>query len=241
VLSGLVPAGVVVSAGLAAAPAGAATVASLVHTDLPAFGTGPIALPTGSADTGSAGTGSAASGSAATGSSGNAPGVPFIAELAYKTAALELSVAQPHCGMSWDLLAGIGRVESHHANNGDVDMFGTARHAIYGPALDGSLADNEVVRDGAGGYQRAEGPMQFMPGTWAHYARPGADPQNLFDSAYAAGSYICSGGLDVRDPAERTQAILRYNHSMAYVANVLGWAQSYRTGIASTAAEIPKV
>lgn len=237
VLSGLVPAGAM-SAGVAAVPADAAPLAHTMHTDLPTPGV--IALSTGSADTGSAGSGSAESGSAgsgsaatgssATGSSGSTSSVPFVAQVAYKTAAFELSVEQPHCGMSWDLLAGIGRVESHHANNGDVDMFGTARHAIYGPALNGHLPGNEVVRNGAGGYQRAQGPMQFMPGTWAHYARPGANPQNLFDAAYAAGNYMCSGGLDVRDPAQRTQAILRYNHSMAYVNNVLGWARSYEAG-----------
>jgi membrane-bound lytic murein transglycosylase B len=239
VLSGLVPAAGVVAAIGSASPAGAAPLAHEIHTDRSDLRGMPIDLSTGSADTGSAGTGSADTGSAdtgsggtgsASGSAGGGDGVPVIAGVAYRAASMELAVEQPQCGMSWELLAGIGRVESHHANDGDVDIFGTTRHAIYGPALDGTLAGNEVVADGAGGYQRAEGPMQFMPGTWAHYARPGANPQNLFDSAYAAGSYLCSGGLNMRDPAQRTAAILRYNHSMAYVATVMSWARSYQSG-----------
>jgi membrane-bound lytic murein transglycosylase B len=151
----------------------------------------------------------------------------MIAETAYKFTAVELAVQQPQCHMPWQLLAGIGRVESHHADNGDVDMFGTTRRAIYGPALDGTLPGNEVDRTSAGKFLRAEGPMQFMPATWARYSRPGGDPQNMFDASYTAGNYLCSGGLDMHDPAQRTSAILRYNHSMAYVAEVMGWAQRY--------------
>jgi len=78
--------------------------------------------------------------------------------------------------------------------------------------------------------------MQFLPGTWARYAVDGkgdgvADPQNLFDSALAAARYLCSGGLNLRDPSQVMAAILRYNNSMAYAQNVLGWAAAYATGV----------
>jgi hypothetical protein len=78
--------------------------------------------------------------------------------------------------------------------------------------------------------------MQFLPGTWARYASDGdgdgvADPQNLFDSSLAAARYLCSGGLNLRDPAQVTAAILRYNNSMPYAQNVLGWAAAYATGV----------
>lgn len=216
-LSGLVPG--VVSVTALATQASAATTAPEVRM---------VALPTGSssgsADSGSS-SGSADSGSSSGSSSANIPG---IAATAYKVAAFELSMDQPQCHMPWQLLAGIGRVESHHADNGDVDMFGTTRRAIYGPALDGTLPGNEIDRAASGKYLRAEGPMQFMPATWAHYARPGSNPQNLFDAAYTAGNYLCSGGLNMQDPAQRTRAILRYNHSMDYVNQVNGWARSYR-------------
>jgi len=218
-LSGLVP-GVVSLTALATQTAAAQTVPEVRMVALPTGSAG-----TGSADSGSAGTGSADSGSA---SGSSTPQIPAIAETAYKVAAVELAVQQPQCHMPWQLLAGIGRVESHHAYNGDVDMFGTSRRGIYGPALDGTLPGNEVIRNSAGKFLRAEGPMQFMPATWARYSRPGGNPQNLFDAAYTAGNYLCSGGLNMNDPAQRTAAIMRYNHSMAYVTQVMGWAHRYR-------------
>lgn len=214
-LSGLVPG--VVTVGALATSANAAEAVPGIHM---------AALPTGSSGTGSADSGSAGTGSAS-GSSQVAPGIPAMAETAYKVAALELSVEQPQCHMPWQVLAGIGRVESHHANDGNVDMFGTARRAIYGPSLNGTLPGNEVVRTATGKYLRAEGPMQFMPATWGRYARPGSNPQNLFDATYAAGNYLCAGGLDMRNEEQRTRAILRYNHSMAYVNEVMGWANRY--------------
>jgi hypothetical protein len=80
------------------------------------------------------------------------------------------------------------------------------------------------------------GPMQFLPGTWTRYAVDGdgdgiADPQNLFDSTLTAARYLCSGSLNLRDPAQVMAAILRYNNSTAYAQNVLGWAAAYATGV----------
>ena len=80
------------------------------------------------------------------------------------------------------------------------------------------------------------GPMQFLPGTWARYASDGdgdgvADPQNLYDSTLAAARYLCSGGLNLRDQSQVLAAILRYNNSMPYAQNVLGWAAAYATGV----------
>jgi membrane-bound lytic murein transglycosylase B len=167
-------------------------------------------------------------------------GIPSIALAAYRSAEQKMAAAAPGCGISWNLLAGIGRIESGHAGGGAVDARGTAVVPIYGPALDGSLPGNEVILQSSVGnrptYARAMGPMQFLPGTWARYAADGkgdgtADPQNLFDSALAASRYLCSGGLNLRDPAQVMSAILRYNNSMAYAQNVLGWAAAYATGV----------
>ena len=58
-----------------------------------------------------------------------------------------------------------------------------------------------------------------------------ADVQNLFDSSLAAARYLCSGGLNLRDPGQVMAAILRYNNSVAYARNVLGWAAAYATGV----------
>ncbi|MEZ0051728.1 membrane-bound lytic murein transglycosylase B [Mycobacterium sp. MAA66] len=173
-----------------------------------------------------------------------APGgvhIPPIALNAYRTAEKIMATQAPGCGISWNLLAGIGRIESGHANNGATDARGTAMYPIYGPVLDGSLAGNEViVQSVAAGrvyYARALGPMQFLPGTWARYASDAIgdgkpDVQNVFDASLAAARYLCSGGLNLRDSDQVLTAILRYNNSMAYAANVLGWAKAYVTGIA---------
>ena len=142
--------------------------------------------------------------------------------------------------MSWNLLAGIGRIESLHANGGATDSRGTAVRPIYGPALDGTLPGNEVIVQSRTAnrvmYARAMGPMQFLPGTWSRYASDGdgdgkADVQNVFDSSLATARYLCSGGLNLRDPGQVMSAILRYNNSVAYARNVLGWAAAYATGV----------
>lgn len=173
----------------------------------------------------------------------NAPGalgIPTIALAAYRNAEQKMASADPTCGVSWNLLAGIGRIESGHAGNGAVDARGTAVQPIYGPALDGSLPGNEVIMSSSVGgrptYARAMGPMQFLPGTWARYATDGKgdgvpDPQNLFDSTLTAARYLCSGGLNLRDASQVMAAILRYNNSMSYAQNVLGWASAYATGV----------
>lgn len=167
-------------------------------------------------------------------------GIPTIALSAYRNAEQMMVVADPSCGISWNLLAGIGRIESMHANGGATDAHGTAARPIYGPSLDGTLPGNEVIVQGNTGgrttYARAMGPMQFLPGTWARFASDGdgdgvADPQNLYDATLGAARYLCSGGKNLRDQSQVLAAILRYNDSMPYAQNVLGWAAAYATGV----------
>ncbi len=70
----------------------------------------------------------------------NSPGtlrIPAMALTAYRNAERMMAAAYPGCGVSWNLLAGIGRIESMHANGGATDARGTAVRPIYGPALDG--------------------------------------------------------------------------------------------------------
>lgn len=170
-------------------------------------------------------------------------GIPKIALEAYQNAEKMMAKAAPGCGVSWNLLAGIGRIESGHANNGATDAKGRVVQPIYGPSLDGTLPGNEVIVDheqtrtqGAQVYVRAIGPMQFLPSTWSRYASDGdgdgkADPQNIFDASLAAARYLCSGGLNLRDRSQTMSAILRYNNSVAYAQNVLAWAAGYATGV----------
>lgn len=168
-------------------------------------------------------------------------GIPAVALSAYRNAERMMASAYPGCGVSWNLLAGIGRIESMHSNGGATDPTGTSMGGIFGPALDGTLAGNEVivqnVQAGRVTYARAMGPMQFLPSTWARYASDGngdgkADIQNIYDASLGAARYLCSGNLNLRDRSQVLSAILRYNNSMAYAQNVLGWAAAYATGVA---------
>ncbi|MEV6767112.1 lytic murein transglycosylase [Nocardia sp. NPDC051030] len=162
-------------------------------------------------------------------------GIPELVLAAYRNAELALGSSMPNCHLPWNLLAGIGRIESLHASNGRTDTAGTTLSPILGPALDGTLAGNEVIKASDGSYVRAVGPMQFLPGTWTNYASDGngdgvSDPNNVFDATLAAGKYLCSGGLDLADSQQQLKAVLRYNNSMTYAANVLSWSNAYKTG-----------
>ncbi|EME21348.1 lytic transglycosylase domain-containing protein [Rhodococcus triatomae] len=180
-------------------------------------------------------------------------GIPELVLGAYRAAEATLAAEQPGCGVTWHLLAGIGRIESGHAGGGRTDAAGTTVTPILGPRLDGSLAGNHVIRDTDGGavdgdssHDRAVGPMQFIPGTWARYAADGnddgrADPNNVFDASLAAARYLCSGGLDLREPDQEQRAVLRYNNSLAYASNVIGWSTAYAEGGTPEPGEIREV
>ncbi|MFD7157390.1 lytic transglycosylase domain-containing protein [Kribbella sp. NPDC059898] len=172
------------------------------------------------------------------GAFGDASGIPGTVLAAYQKAARDLALSMPGCHITWPLLAGIGKVESDHAGGGKVDANGNTRGKILGPVLDGSpgmaaIADTDQgVYDGNTTWDRAVGPMQFVPGTWKTFGADGngdgvKDPHNVFDAARAAGDYLCSGGANLSDPQGLVQAVLRYNHSMDYVSTVLRWMQSY--------------
>jgi hypothetical protein len=65
----------------------------------------------------------------------------------------------------------------------------------------------------------AQGPMQFMPATWASYGR--GDVNNPHDAILAAGRYLHTHGA----PQNMTRAIYAYNPSMLYVRAVQLYAQ----------------
>jgi len=80
-------------------------------------------------------------------------------------------------------------------------------------------------------YAGAVGPMQFMPATFDRYAADGNDDgvksiTNLSDSVLTAGRYLASNGAAA---GNYSNALYVYNHSSAYVSQVL--AIAYRLGL----------
>jgi cell wall-associated NlpC family hydrolase len=130
---------------------------------------------------------------------------------------LYLDAAQTCPGLPWGVLAGIGTVES---DNGRSDAPG--------------------VHSGAN-FAGAEGPMQFEPATFAEYAVD-ADPSvplsvhDPADAIYTAAAMLCADGAASGTQAGIRQAVFAYNHSQAYVASVLAWANRYTTPAPGAAA-----
>ncbi len=120
-------------------------------------------------------------------------------------------------GLPWTVLAAIGQVESDHGR-------------LNAPG----------VHAGANS-KGAQGPMQFLPSTFRHYALPvppgGANPPSPYDpvdAIWAAARLLCANGA--RNAADLPGAIFAYNHAQWYVRDVLTMAASYTgTGSADTA------
>jgi membrane-bound lytic murein transglycosylase B len=162
-----------------------------------------------------------------------AAGVPVPAVRAYGVATLREQAANPGCHLAWTTLAGIGWVESQHGTLGGLSLGedGRSSSRIDGPVLDGS-GDVAAVPDDAGTWQRATGPLQFIPSTWERWGSDGdgdgvADPQDLDDAAYAAARYLCASGADLATGPGWSAAVFSYNHSDSYVRTVYDAAQAY--------------
>ena len=176
-------------------------------------------------------------------SSMSANGIPAAALDAYRRAATIVDAADAECRIDWALIAAIGKVESNHGRYGGngIDRDGTVRPGIYGIPLNGSN-DTAAIRDTDGGtydrdltWDRAVGPMQFIPGTWRVVGVDAngdgrKDPQNIADAATATAVYLCSGPGDLSTDSGARSAVLRYNHSDAYADQVLALAAGYRGG-----------
>ncbi|MCT9090176.1 lytic transglycosylase domain-containing protein [Streptomyces sp. ASQP_92] len=167
-------------------------------------------------------------------------GIPATVLAAYQRAAQRLAGSAPRCHLPWQLLAALGKVESGHAGGGRVDAHGTTLTPILGPVLNGAgfadIADTDRgTLDGDAHYDRAVGPMQFIPATWATWGRDGngdgrKDPNNVFDASLAAGAYLCADARDLAVAADLNRAVLGYNHSADYLRTVLSWLEFYRRG-----------
>lgn len=214
---------------------GAASVSDPVLALLPdgdAPGEGQAALLPGGTGTGT-GTGAAA---------GQA-GISGVVLAAYRNAERRAPEVEPGCEVRWSIVAGIGRVESKHGmHNGagtTIAPSGEIDPAIIGGQLNGD-GDRAAIRDTDAGrwdrdteWDRAVGPMQFIPSSWQIYGVDGngdgiADPNNVFDAALAAARHLCrSQPGDYDDPATLGRALFAYNRSSSYVALVQSWISVY--------------
>ncbi|GGZ48691.1 lytic transglycosylase domain-containing protein [Streptomyces bluensis] len=203
-----------------------ATGNSRYYTDLP-----PLDSPTATPGT---------DGDTPDSTAGAERGIPATVLDAYKKAEAALRESKPGCNLPWQLLAAIGKVESGQARGGRVDDDGTTYSKILGPVLNGGQFANirdtdNGAYDGDSTYDRAVGPMQFIPSTWEWAGRDGngdgrKDPNNIYDAALAAGNYLCRFDWDLSDQRDLRRAILSYNNSTHYLNTVLSWLEYYRKG-----------
>jgi membrane-bound lytic murein transglycosylase B len=169
-------------------------------------------------------------------------GVPARALRAYGAAELAQREATPQCRLSWTTLAAVGRVESDHGRFGRADLAadGVARPPIIGIALDGTRNTREIrdtdrgLLDGDAVHDRAVGPMQFLPTTWAQFGRDGngdgaRDPHQLDDAAAATAAYLCASGRDTASGEGWWDGVLTYNRSVSYARLVWAAADRYAT------------
>jgi Transglycosylase SLT domain len=89
--------------------------------------------------------------------------------------------------------------------------------------------------DGDSRFDRAVGPMQFIPSTWSIVGVDAdndgqRDPQDIYDASLASAVYLCSGPDDLSTDAGQRSAVFRYNHSQKYVDLVLAIEHAYQRG-----------
>ncbi|GAA2614037.1 bifunctional lytic transglycosylase/C40 family peptidase [Actinomadura fulvescens] len=116
-------------------------------------------------------------------------------------------------GLSWAVLAAIGKVESDHGRSQLPGIRSGENHA------------------GAGG------PMQFLAATWAAYGADGdhdrrKDRYNPADAIHGAANYLCANHAS-KGGKHLSRAIWHYNHADWYVRKVLAQADRYATPTAN--------
>ena len=171
-------------------------------------------------------------------------GIPARALSAYRQAEHLLRTADPSCHIDWAVVAAVGKIESDHGRFGGSQLNdqGVATPGIFGIELDGThgtarIADTDSgLYDQDGIWDRAVGPMQFIPSTWRAIGTDAdadgfKNPQSIEDSATTTAAYLCAGRVDLRQSSDLYGSLLRYNNSDSYVRTVEALAQAYRDGV----------
>lgn len=181
--------------------------------------------------------------------------IPVVAYDAYRAASGAARTVAPGCAVDWTVLGGIAQVESSHGRHGEDHVLasnGDVRPEIRGAALDGTRGTQRVVDtdggalDGDDRWDRAVGPLQFIPSTWRELARDGngdgvADPDNLYDASLTAVAHLCIREPgDYSDRGQLRRALLAYNPSRRYADLVLRWIDRYSTEPLADVIESPE-
>jgi membrane-bound lytic murein transglycosylase B len=170
-------------------------------------------------------------------------GIPSTALSAYQRAETVMNAADKACHIPWQLIAAIGRVESDHGRYGGntLGVDGISRPGIYGIAQNGKHKTRAISDTDAGLYDhdevwdRAVGPMQFIPPTWSVVGVDAdgdakRNPQDIDDAALASAVYLCSGNDNLSTEPGQHKSVFRYNHSTDYVDLVLSIMKAYTEG-----------
>lgn len=130
-----------------------------------------------------------------------------------------------------EALASAGNPDSEPGEDGDTTAAPVPvikRLALIEDSDGGRLDDDTV-------YDRAVGPMQFIPQTWRRFEADGnaderSDPQNMYDASLASARYLCAAS-SMSTPEGRRVAFFAYNHDEEYSANVAAAGDRYRLAI----------
>lgn len=164
-------------------------------------------------------------------------GISQRALQAYANAHAAMAATQADCQITWVTLAGIARVESNHGGR-NLGPDGRPSPPIIGIPLNGTpgvrnIADTDGgLLDGDKMWDRAVGPFQFIPSSWAAWRSDGdgdgvAEPQDIDDAAIAAARYLCANDRNLATGDGWIRAILSYNNSVQYAQNVYSASQQY--------------
>ena len=173
--------------------------------------------------------------------------IPPVVYAAYVQAAAQASTFHPDCALRPAILAGIGWRESGHGTFGGAvaDANGDIAPPIIGIPLDGTNGTAVIVDTDDGFWDtdtvwdRAVGPMQFIPSSWVLFGQDGngdgiENPHNIFDASLAAVAHLCAASpVDMNASEEALRAaIYAYNHSTEYVDAVMARIAYYDIALA---------
>ena len=84
---------------------------------------------------------------------------------------------------------------------------------------------DDGLLDGDTTFDRAVGPMQFIPSTWRLFAQDGnldeeLDPQNIYDASLASARYLCAATSTMTTVDGELRAYFAYNHDQQYSRDV---------------------